>query len=224
LLRLVTYAPHGLAARTALIEHAGAMKRFVGSFALVLSVSLALACDSGEKKGDDKKDAAKKEDAKGKAGDVKAPAGDAEAKADADAKADAKAAEPVKLAALSLEDAEIEATLQAPEGAKAADEFGAVVVSAGESFQLQIGTGPTDLAARKKEIEGNTVNKLKGFVTDAPTELVYETEVMGKPEFHFVANVELDGAKYNCEDKKGQAFTKADIDAMLAACKSLKAS
>jgi hypothetical protein len=204
-----------------LVEHAGAMKRLAGSFALVLSVSLALACDSGEKKGDDKKAEAKKEEAKGEAkkDDVKAPAG-----GDAEAKADATPAAPVKLAALSIEDAGIDATLQAPEGAKAAEEFGSVVVSAGESFQLQINSNHADLAASKKEIEANTVNKLKSFVTDSPTELVYETEVMGKAEFHFLANVELDGAKYNCEDKKGQAFTKADVDAMLAACKSLKAS
>jgi hypothetical protein len=202
-----------------LVEHAGAMKRIAGSLALVLSVSLALACDSGEKKGEDEKAAdAKKKDAKAtKAGDVKAPA-------DADAKADATPAAPVELASLSLEDANLEATLQAPQGAKAADEFGAVVVSAGESFQLQINTGAADLAARKQEIEGNPVSKLEGFVTDTPTELVYETDVAGKAEFHFVANVELDGAKYNCEDKKGQAFTKADVDAMLAACKSLAAS
>jgi hypothetical protein len=210
--------------RSALVEHAGAMKRIVCSLALVLSASLALACDSGEKKGDDKKAEATKGDVKGGKAEVKAPTGaDADAKADAEAKADAKPAEPVKLAPLSLEDAEIDATLQAPEGAKAADEFGAVVVSAGESFQLQVNGGATDLAARKQEIEANTVNKLKAFVTDTPTELVYETEVMGKPEFHFVANVELDGAKYNCEDKKGQAFTRADVDAMLAACKSLEA-
>lgn len=201
------------------------MKRLAGSFALVLSVSLALACDSGEKKADEKKTEAKKDDAKeAKKGDVKAPTADADAKADAEAKADAKPAAPVELASLSLEDAGIDATLQAPAGAKAADEFGSVVVSAGEGFQLQVSTGPADLAASKKEIEGNTVNKLKSFVTDAPTELVYESEVAGKAEFHFLANVELDGAKYNCEDKKGQAFTKADIDAMLAACKSLKAT
>lgn len=193
------------------------MKRLAGSFALALSVFLAPACDSGDKKADDKKAAEKKD---GKAGDVKA----ADAKVDADAKADAKAAEPVKLATLSLEDASIEASLQAPEGAKAAEDFGAVVVSSGESFQLQINSGATDLAARKQEIEANTVNKLKSFVSESETELVYETEVMGKAEFHFVAAVELDGAKYSCEDKKGQAFTKADIDAMLAACKSLTAS
>jgi hypothetical protein len=201
------------------------MKRLAGSFALVLSVSFALACDSSEKKADAGKAEVKQGDAKDakdpKAGDVKAKT---DADADAEAKADATPAAPVKLATLSLEDASIDATVEAPEGAKAADEFGAVVVSAGESFQLQINSSATDLVARKKEIEGNPVNKLKAFVTDTPTELVYETEVMGKPEFHFVANVELDGAKYNCEDKKGQAFTKADVDAMLAACKSLEAS
>ena len=87
-------------------------------------------------KKDDKKADAKKEDAKTtKAGDVKAP--EADAKADAEAKADATPAAPVKLAALSLEDANLEASLQAPEGAKAADEFGAVVVSAGESLSMK---------------------------------------------------------------------------------------
>jgi hypothetical protein len=195
------------------------MKRLAGSFALMLSVSLALACDSGDTKGEAKKSEAKKDDVKdAKPADVKAPTGDAEAKADA------TAAAPVELAALSLEDAGIDAKLQAPKGAKATEEFGSVVVSAGESFQLQINTNHADIAASKKEIEGNTVNKLKSFVTDAAAELVYESEVMGKAEFHFLANVELEGAKYNCEDKKGQAFTKADIDAMLAACKSLVAS
>lgn len=204
-----------------MVEHADVMKRLAGSFALVLSVTFGLACDSGSKKADEKKAEAKKDDAKdAKAGDVKAADG-AEA---GDAKADAKPAEPVKLASLVLEDVGLEATVQAPEGAKAADEFGAYVVTAGESFQLQINTSAADLAARKAEIEGNTVNKLKAFVTENETELVYETEVMGKAEFHFVANVELDGAKYNCEDKKGQAFTQADVDAMLAACKSLAAT
>lgn len=200
-----------------MVEHAGVMKRLAGSLSLVLSVSLAVACDSGEKKEDKKAAEAKKDEAKNdEAADVKAADGGA-----ADAKADAKPAEPVKLATLSLEDVGLEATVQAPEGAKAADEFGAFVVTAGEGFQLQINSSAADLAARKAEIEGNTVNKLKAFVAESPTELVYETEVMGKPEFHFVANVEVEDAKYNCEDKKGQAFTRADVDAMLAACKSM---
>lgn len=196
------------------------MNRLAGSLCLALLVSFVPACDSGEKKGDDKKAAAKGDAKKGdaKKGDVKANADGG------DAKAEARPAEPVKLAEVSLEDAGLDAKLQAPEGAKAAEDLGAFVVTAGESFQLQINTGPADLAASKKEIEGNTINKLKAFVTESETELVYETEVAGKPEFHFVMNLELDGAKYNCEDKKGQAFTKADIDAMVAACKSLVAT
>jgi len=197
------------------------MTRLAGSLSLALLVSLTPACDSGDKKDAPKGAEANKSDAK--------PADDAAAKADekaaddGDASGDAKPAEPVKLAELSLEDAGLDAKLQAPEGAKASEDLGAYTVTAGEGFQLQINTGDADLDATKKEVEGNTVNKLESFVTETETTLVYETKVAGKSEFHFVQNVELDGAKYNCEDKKGQAYTQADIDAMVAACTSLVA-
>ncbi|MCA9708656.1 MAG: hypothetical protein KDK70_22600 [Myxococcales bacterium] len=194
------------------------MQRLAGSLCLASLVCLASACDSGAKKDEGTKAAAK--------GDVKKdePKAEVEAPDEADAKAEAKAAAPVKLAELSLEDAGLDAKLQAPEGAKALEDLGAYVVSAGEGFQLQINTGSADLVASKKEIEANPVNKLKGFVSESETELVYETEVSGKSEFHFVMNLELDGAKYNCEDKKGTPFTKDDIDAMIAACKSMAAA
>ena len=189
------------------------------ALAVVLSsLALAGACDSSSEKADGGKGDAKSGDAK--AGDAKEAGGDAKA----DAKEDAKAAEPaaeVKLAELSLEDAGVDVKLQAPEGAKAAEEFGAYTVKAGETFQLEIHTGAADLAARKKEIEENTVNKLKKFHTESDTALVYETEVMGKTEFHFVANVEVDGAKYNCEDTKGKGYTQADVEAMHKACTSM---
>lgn len=183
----------------------------------MLCVSLVPGCDSGKKKEEGAKETAKKGEGEAKA------EGEAKPEGEAEAKAEAEPAEPVKLAELSLEDAGLEAKIQAPEGAKASAEFGAFLVQAGESFQLQINSSAADLAAAKAEIEGNTVNKLKGFVTESETELVYETEVAGKAQFHFVANVEVDEAKYNCEDKKGQDFTKADVEAMLAACKSMVA-
>lgn len=191
------------------------------ALALVLS-SLALTggCDSSSEKADGGKDDAKSGDAK--AAEEK-DGGDAKP---ADAKEDAEAAEPaaeVKLAELNLEDTGLDVKLQAPEGAKAAEEFGAYTVKAGETFQLEIHTGAADLAARKKEIEDNTVNKLEKFHTESDAALVYETEVMGKTEFHFVANVELDGAKYNCEDTKGKAYTQADVEAMHKACTSMAA-
>ena len=194
------------------------MKRLAGSLALVLCVSLVPGCDSGKKEADAKDASAKKAEGGAKTDEAKP------AEAEGDAKEEAKPAAPVKLAELSLEDTGLEAKIQAPEGAKASEEFGAFLVQAGESFQLQINTQAADLAVAKQEIEGNTVNKLKSFITESETELVYETEVMGKAQFHFVANVEVDGAKYSCEDKKGQDFSKADVDAMLAACKSMVAS
>jgi hypothetical protein len=202
------------------------MFKLAPALAVTLSVA-AMACDSTKGKADDdKKTAAKVDDKKvdaKKADDklVEPAPDDGEAK---DAADDAKAAEPAKavaLAELSLAPAGLNAKLSAPEGAKAAEEFGAYTVKAGENFQLELRAGATDIAARKKEIAENTVNKLKRYAVESEEELVYETEVMGSAEFHFVANVTLDGAKYACEDTKGKAYTQADIDAMVAACKSL---
>ena len=197
------------------------MKRAAQGLALLLAIG-GVACDSGDKKASGKdgdKKAAGDKKAGDKAGDKKAADGGGDAKADEPAPA-----KPVKLAELSLEDAGMDAKLQAPEGAKVAEEFGAYTVKAGDAFQLEVHTGEADLAARKKEIEGNTVNKLKSFHTESDTALLYETEVMGKTEFHFVSNKEVDGAKYHCEDTKGKAYTKADVEAMLAACNSLAAT
>lgn len=198
------------------------MKRAAVGLALFFAVG-AIACDSGDKKASGK-DGDKKADADKKAED-KPDDNEAADDGGADAKADEPApAKPVKLAELSLEDAGMDAKLQAPEGAKVAEEFGAYTVKAGDAFQLEVHTGAADLAARKKEIEANDVNKLKKFHTESETALVYETEVMGKTEFHFVSNKELDGAKYHCEDTKGKAYAQADVEAMLAACESLAAT
>lgn len=191
------------------------------AFVFTLGIAAVLpGCDSGEKKAADAKADAKKGEAKVE-GDAKvAAAGDA--KAEDDAKAEP--ATPVAMVEVSLEDAGLDGKLKAPEGAKVAEEMGAYTVKSGETFQLEIHTGDADLAARKKEIEENTLNKLKSFLTESDTALVYETEVAGKAEFHFVANIELDGAKYHCEDTKGSAFAKADIEAMLESCQSIAAS
>ena len=197
------------------------MTRLMTGIALAASLTL-VACDGGDKKASDSKGDKDKDKGKGKdaAAEGGKEGGDGAKQADADPK-QAEPATPVKLAEISLEDAGLEAKMQAPEGAKVASEFGAFTVKSGESFQLEIHTGAADLAVRKGEIEKNDVNKLQEFLTENETELVYTSKVAGI-EHHFVANVEVDGAKYYCEDTKGaQVYTKADIDAMLAACKSL---
>jgi hypothetical protein len=199
-----------------------AMKTRASVLALCVAALTVAACDSGEKKAEGAKSDAKTEDPKAAAktddpADPKAAdAGEADVKAEP--------AKPVAMTDASLEAVGIDATLKAPEGAKVAEDLGAYTVKAGENFQLEIHTGAADLAARKKEIEENTVNKLKSFLTESDSALVYETEVMGQAEFHFVANVAVDDAKYHCEDTKGKAYAKADIDAMLQSCQSIAAS
>jgi hypothetical protein len=113
-------------------------------------------------------------------------------------------------------------TIMAPEGATAKEDFGAALIEAGESFHLNIRIGKGDVAATKKEIEGNEVNKVKRFVVDTPDALLDESEVMpGKTEFHLYGNVKVGDAEFNCEDVKGPRHTQADAEAMWKACQSL---
>ncbi len=115
--------------------------------------------------------------------------------------------------------------IMAPEGAAAKEQFGVVEVKAGDGFQLQVSTKDSNgLAALKKEHEANTMNKLKRFLVDTPDAILYESEVMGKTEFHFAAYVKFDEEKWVfCEDNKGPFYTQAQAETMYAACLTAKA-
>lgn len=113
--------------------------------------------------------------------------------------------------------------LMAPEGAVAKEDFGALSVSDGKGFQLEVHSGATDMAATKKEIESNDVNKLKKYVTDTPDVIVYESDPgMGGVQVHFHAAVKVGGEDFYCENSKGPKYTQAQTEAMVAACKSIK--
>lgn len=111
--------------------------------------------------------------------------------------------------------------LQAPEGASAKEDFGALAVKAGDGFQLEVNSGAVDMAARKKEIASNDVNKLKRYVVEAPDTLIYESEVMDRSEFHFVSAIKIGAEDWSCENAKGPTYTQAQIQAMVDACKSI---
>lgn len=111
--------------------------------------------------------------------------------------------------------------LMAPEGAAAKEAFGALEVKAGDGFQLEVHSGAVDMPARKKETEANDVNKLKRYVTDTPEAIVYESEAMGKTEFHFLAAQKIGGEDFSCENTKGPTYTQAQIETMLESCKSI---
>lgn len=113
--------------------------------------------------------------------------------------------------------------MQAPEGATAADDFGNVLVKKGANFQVEVSSSAKDIESLKKEIKANTLNKLKAFIVETADALLYETTVMGKSEFHFVANVKTGGTTYGAEDTKGPVYTKADAELMLKCFQTLKA-
>lgn len=90
------------------------------------------------------------------------------------------------------------------------------------SFAILVDDEAIDLAARKQEIEDDTVNELQELAVDETDTIVYRTEAMpGQPEFHFVANVTAGDRALSCRDETGPFWTRAQIDLMLAACRSL---
>jgi hypothetical protein len=126
-------------------------------------------------------------------------------------------------APLDLGKAGLKATIQAPRGAVATEEFDSVFIRKSPRFAIEI--SQKDVPAFRKDVVSNDIQKLKKFYVDSPDTLLYETTLMGNHPFHFVVAVKVGAKKYTCEDEKGaNTFTKADVDAMLKACESLKAN
>jgi len=124
---------------------------------------------------------------------------------------------------LSKASASFPVVMMAPEGATAADDFGAVLVKKGVNFQVEVSSSAKDIAALKKEILANTLNKLKKFYVETADALLYESTVMGKSEFHFVANVKVGNSTYGAEDTKGPVYSKANAELMLKCFQTLRA-
>ncbi len=113
--------------------------------------------------------------------------------------------------------------MMAPQGATAAEDFGTVLVKKGAIFQVEVSSSAKDIAALKKEILANTLNKLKKFYVETADTLLYESALMGKSEFHFVANLKVGASTYGAEDTKGPVYGKADVELMLKCFQTLKA-
>jgi len=124
---------------------------------------------------------------------------------------------------LSKASASFAVVMMAPEGATAAEDFGTVLVKKGAIFQVEVSKSAKDIADLKKEILANTLNKLKKFYVDTADALVYESTLMGKSEFHFVANVKVGTSTYGAEDTKGPVYSKANVELMLKCFQTLKA-
>ena len=102
--------------------------------------------------------------------------------------------------------------------------WGALEIKIGKSFQLSITEDPGDLELRKKDIQGDEVNKFKSFSVEEPTTIMWESEIT-KPEFHFYSIQKIGNSTYVFEDIKSaeaEPFSKENIQKMLDSAKGLK--
>jgi hypothetical protein len=99
---------------------------------------------------------------------------------------------------------------------------GEYIVKVGPNFQVQITENAGDIAQKKADITNDDVNKLKKYVIDDATTLMWESGIADLSEFHFYHIAKVGDRTYVFEDVRGDAFTQDAIQKMLDACKQVK--
>jgi hypothetical protein len=99
---------------------------------------------------------------------------------------------------------------------------GDYLIKVGKDFQISIIETTGDITQRKADIASDDVNKLKKYVVDEPTTLMWESGIADLSEFHFYTIVKLGTRTYVFEDIKGEPFSQPAIQKMLDACKQAK--
>jgi hypothetical protein len=102
--------------------------------------------------------------------------------------------------------------------------YGALDIKVGNGFAISINEQMADIELKKKDLKEDEVNKLKNMVTDEPTAILWESEIM-QPEFHFLINKKIGTADYSFEDIKStesNPFGKDAIQKMFDSCKSVE--
>jgi hypothetical protein len=125
---------------------------------------------------------------------------------------------------LDLSAAGFNLVLSAPQGAMAKASGGDVTVEKPPNFALIVRPvrfkgSPTNAM----KIFLNKVQKQVSYPLDEPDALIYEIRDSTPPEYGLKTVIHAAGADYICSSSapKGVTFTRADVDAMLASCRSL---
>jgi len=103
-----------------------------------------------------------------------------------------------------------------------AQSSGEYLIKVGNSFQISVLENSGDIAQRKADITNDDVNKLKKYITDDATTLVWESGIADLSEFHFYYIAKIGDRTYVFEDIKGEPFSQDAVQKMLDACKQAK--
>lgn len=119
----------------------------------------------------------------------------------------------------------IDATVILPQNVVVArpSEGHGVVLTDGKAMHLKILPQGIQIAPFKKQIQQNELNRLKKIHQEDNEVLLYESELAGQTEFHFVMNHHVGTAVVLCrENTVERRFTKAEVVEMMNVCKLLK--
>ena len=103
-----------------------------------------------------------------------------------------------------------------------AQSSGEYLIKVGNAFQISVLENAGDIAQRKADITNDDVNKLKKYVIDDATTLMWESGIADMSEFHFYHIAKVGERTYVFEDIKGDPFTQEAVQKMLDACKQAK--
>lgn len=101
---------------------------------------------------------------------------------------------------------------------------GALDIKVGKNFAISINEQATDMEMRKRDIKEDEVNKLKNFITEDPTAIMWESEIV-QPEFHFIINHKIGDAEYSFEDVRdteSNPFGREAVQKMFDSAKNIK--
>lgn len=116
-----------------------------------------------------------------------------------------------------------EVLTKAPTGVKAVEQYGSVKISNGAKFQVELNSVyDYSIAAAKKEIEANDINKLKKYVVDEPNGIIYQSEVMGQIQYHFMYFLIGEEDSYYFQNVKGPTYDLESTKVMFNAAKASK--
>jgi hypothetical protein len=99
---------------------------------------------------------------------------------------------------------------------------GEYLVKVGKDYQVAVVETNGDLNQKKADIAGDDVNKLKKYIVDEATTLMWESGIGDLSEFHFYHIAKLGSRTYVFEDVKGESFSQQAVQKMLDASKQSK--
>jgi hypothetical protein len=102
--------------------------------------------------------------------------------------------------------------------------YGALEITSGTRFAISISEQAEDLELKKTEIKGDEVNKVKSFMVEEPTAIMWESAITDS-EFHFIINVKVGTAEYHINDMNnpdGKPYDKEAVQKMYDSAKNIK--